>query len=89
MLVVYIDNETGALDKTWKEINDADFAVIVSRDDGICEYVSGFLIPSGPVTKYYIFSVASYTTLSSDPKGDVFVNRYVCDTQNDYPVVSS
>ena len=43
VLVVGIDATTGALDKTWQEIYDADFAVVVMESDGnkLMAYVYG------------------------------------------------
>lgn len=78
MLVVNADVETGIFDKTWKEINEASFAIIKYLDDNT---LSTFLVvetSSSPIG----YTVKGVGALAND----VSIVNAETSSENDYPV---
>lgn len=79
VLVANFDLKTGALDKTWNEINNAPLAIIKSTDP-----------ITGVTPFYYIFTIGNYdgeyvvSTVEYD--GEQFINHfYVTNSADGYP----
>lgn len=73
VLVVTIDENTGALSKTWQEIHDADFAVVRMEDDASV-YIS-------PVIATGVFT-NGYSVICWDTEGNI---AYTTDSADGYP----
>lgn len=80
VLVVNVDEDTGALDKTWQEIHDASFAVIKTTDSN-GSYTS-FIVAAGKIknlqTGDYVY-VIQFTDVEQSFRAET-------DSPNGYPV---
>jgi len=82
VLVVNIDFQTMALNKTWQEITDSDFSVIiVPNEEHGNSWVIVTLTNYGP-DKYFVEGKG----LSGDGVTSI---TFYADTPNDYPVMSN
>lgn len=79
VLVVNANVETGICDKTWKEINDASFAVIKILDDNVLSTFPVVKTNSSP-DGYVVKCVGSVGN-------ETIINNAVASSENDYPVV--
>lgn len=79
VLVVNANIETGICDKTWKEINDASFAVIKILDDNVLSTFPVVKTNSSP-DGYVVKCVGSVGN-------ETIINNAVASSENDYPVV--
>lgn len=78
VLVVNADVETGIFDKTWKEINDASFAVIKYLDDNTLSTFFVVETSSLPIG-YVVKGVGVFAN-------DITLVNATASTENDYPV---
>lgn len=79
VLVVHVDDETGALDKTWQEIYDADFSVIV-----------GAIGPTGKAYGHVLSAyslMGSYTIKVLDGGENYGTSYYITSSADGYPVI--
>lgn len=79
VLVVHFDDDTGALDKTWQEIYDADFAVIVGA------------APNGKMYNHVLSVYAmgsSYFISVLDGGVNYDTYSFVTSSADGYPVIS-
>ncbi len=76
VLVCHADSETGALNHTWQEIHDSDFAVLKNAD-GDVQVIEG-IYPSDMPNKAQV--AFSSVTLQ-------LPTVFECDTASDYPVL--
>ena len=86
VLVVNVDIQTGALDKTWKEIHDASFAVLKVKD--------GTLESSAPIISTLKTSLMYYVHVAigdgnpEDYTVPWILEIYKTNSENGYPVVT-
>lgn len=80
VLVVNVDMQTRTLDKTWKEISDAPFAVVRFPHPEM----SGTAIAYNPIT--YIISGSTYKVRFNDPAYGV--TEFTTDSEDGYPSFS-
>ncbi len=80
--VIHVDNENGTLDKTWQEIYDGGFGVIVGEDGGMIFYEQILMIGQMNSSTYGV------TTVAFDPSG-LKQHYYIASSPDDYPVWSS
>ena len=81
VLVVGMDADTGALDKTWQEIHDADYAVLKANIDGMdswCYLIMTYASDDG-------YEVAFCMTAPENPPS-FEVLPFSADSANGYPV---
>ena len=84
VLVIGYDSDTGALDKTWQEIVDADFAVIKGSEDAPMYMVTGYTVTEGGEGEDDTYNIQA-TYVEED--GDVVNTAFTTTAADDYPVI--
>ncbi len=80
-LIATLNLQTGALDKTWTEINNADIAFVSITESGL--NVRGFVAMTAPSDNGYMVGAISY----SDTETGIGMLRFTTDSADGYPVM--
>ncbi len=80
-LIATLNLQTGALDKTWTEINNADIAFVSITESGL--NVRGFVAMTAPSDNGYMVGAISY----SDTESGIGMLRFTTDSADGYPVM--
>lgn len=79
ILVCSINTQTLALNKTWQQISDSDFAIVIIQEEENMEQF-GTLSTLGNGDKYFV------EFIGHSQQGQSAVIRFEADSANDYPI---